>query len=101
VSCIPCGDYLVQWDPSPKYGYCYELRDVPGRSTILIHSGNLAGDISKSYKTHVQGCIMLGKWFGILNDQRSIKISKPTVNMFNNLMNREDFILSIDFEEAA
>lgn len=59
-SCVPAGEYLVEWDPSPKYGFKYELRDVPGRTVILIHSANFMGDEDKGLKAEVDGCIALG-----------------------------------------
>lgn len=96
MSCVPCGEYLVQYDPSPRFGMAYELRNVPDRSTILIHSGNFGGDISLGYKTHVQGCILLGSRFGVIEGQRAILNSRPTLAKFLTAMNREDFTLVIE-----
>lgn len=50
VSMIPEGEYLVV--KSDKKGGCWELLDVEGRSSILIHVGNHAME--------TQGCIMVG-----------------------------------------
>ncbi|MDL2306632.1 DUF5675 family protein [Desulfovibrio sp. OttesenSCG-928-C06] len=67
-SCIPAGDYLCRPYSSPhradgrpgKYQNVYQVLDVPGRSAILIHAGNWAGDVKLGYKTDVQGCILVG-----------------------------------------
>lgn len=39
-SCIPEGVYCYQRHDSPKHGETLWLRDVPGRSEILIHPAN-------------------------------------------------------------
>ena len=35
----------------------YEVKKVPDRSHVLIHSANLAGDVDKGYTTQLHGCI--------------------------------------------
>jgi len=59
ISCIPPGTYNVEIRRSNKFGKTYWVKEVPNRSYILIHSGNYAGDKTKGFKTHVQGCIYL------------------------------------------
>ena len=51
-SCIPDGTYRVTRHKSPKFGNTFWVKDVPGRSAILIHPGN--------YYYHTLGCILLG-----------------------------------------
>ncbi len=58
ISCIPEGSYLCKLSEHPKHGMTYEVQDVPGRSSILIHSGNTEAD--------TEGCILLGKEFGTM-----------------------------------
>lgn len=53
ASCIPVGIYKVVKHTSPKFGKCFWVKDVPGRSAILIHPGN--------YHYHTLGCILVGK----------------------------------------
>ena len=53
ISRIPAGDYIATWHNSPKFGRCYKLQDVPGRSEILIHHGN--------YPKNTEGCILIGR----------------------------------------
>lgn len=51
---IPDGTYKVQLTPSPRFNMLVPiLRDVPGRSSIEMHIGNMPAD--------VHGCIALGK----------------------------------------
>ena len=52
VSCIPTGTYLVKRHISPKFGQCFKIQDVKGRSDILIHSGNIVND--------TLGCVLVG-----------------------------------------
>lgn len=52
--CIPAGRYKVVVNYSPKYKKNMpRLLDVPGRSGILIHTGNTAAD--------TLGCILVGE----------------------------------------
>lgn len=78
MSCIPPGSYKVTKYTSPKHGRCYWLHDVPGRSSILIHSGN---DLS-----HTQGCILVGQSFcpaGIIRSRQALEsLLELTPNTF-------------------
>ena len=58
-SCIPTGTYTLRRVVTPKHGETFQVTDVPGRSAILIHSGNTEED--------VQGCILLGLRRGCRN----------------------------------
>jgi hypothetical protein len=95
ISCIPSGIYTTTIKYSPKFGSVYWITNVPNRSGILIHSGNLAGDVSKGYKTHVNGCILLGREHGYLGDQRAILNSRVTVSSFKSIMANQTFQLQI------
>ena len=95
ISCIPAGEYKTIIRVSPKYGRCYWVTNVEGRSWILIHSGNWAGDVKKGFKTHVNGCILLGKKFGDLLGQRAVLNSRITVRAFMNYMRYQNFTLKI------
>ena len=53
ISCIPEGQYFVKLLYSPHFGRPYpHILGVPGRTGILIHSGNTDAD--------TQGCILVG-----------------------------------------
>lgn len=95
ISCIPPGKYKVNIRNSNKYGRVYWVRKVPDRTYILIHSGNYAGDKEKNYKTHVQGCILLGKVHGFLGGQRAVLNSRITVRRFMDEMRYNEFELNV------
>jgi hypothetical protein len=80
---------------SNKYGRVYWVRKVPNRTYILIHSGNYAGDKSQGYKTHVMGCILLGKKSGFLGGQTAVLNSRIAVRQFVSHMEYEPFELNI------
>ena len=63
VSCIPAGEYRLKMTVSPKYGTCYKVIDVPGRTNILIHTGNTVDD--------TLGCILPCSSYGLLKDKHS------------------------------
>jgi len=98
VSCIPKGSYEVKMRLSPKYGQAYWVSDVPDRSFILIHSGNWAGDKSKGFKTHVNGCILLGQKRGLLLSQLAVLNSRITVKRFMRKLQFQPFTLDIHEE---
>lgn len=54
-SCIPAGTYICRRVQSPKFGDTFEVCDVPGRSHILFHIGNIEDD------SH--GCILTGEMY--------------------------------------
>lgn len=64
VSSIPIGVYKSAYGPSSKniggVSTWYRLQQVKGRSGVLIHPGNWAGDKSKGYASSVEGCILVG-----------------------------------------
>ena len=41
---IPAGKYHVVWCNHPLHKMCYELKNVPGHTGILIHTGNGVAD---------------------------------------------------------
>lgn len=52
ISCIPEGVYKCKKHNGAKFSNVWEVLDVPGRSAILIHSGNTLAD--------TEGCILVG-----------------------------------------
>lgn len=79
MSCIPAGEYQIKVVRSPRFGRVYTVTNVFGRSHILIHSGNLAGDIRQGLKSNVEGCILLGEKKGYLSGQRAVLLSRKAV----------------------
>jgi len=95
-SCIPPGTYKVETRNSPKFGPgVYEVKNVPGRSAILIHSGNYAGNVDKGQKSNVQGCIMLGFSRSVQSGQPMINESKAAMQSFMDKMGGRPFTLTI------
>lgn len=95
LSCIPLGNYAVEWSHSGRFGQCYRLRDVPDRSGILIHAGNYGGDRTLGYKTNIEGCILLGMQRGKFKGQKAILQSKHALDAFVEFMGEKDFRLTI------
>ncbi len=101
VSCIPTGDYTCSLFYSHHFKrYLYNVKNVNGRSYILIHSGNFAGDTSKGWQSHFNGCIGLGLSRGIIRnkfgkEQQAILNSRTALRRFMTYMNNEDFKLHI------
>lgn len=59
-SCIPAGLYEVRPHQSPRFGACLLVAGVRGRSHILIHRGNVGGDVEAGWHTHTLGCLLPG-----------------------------------------
>lgn len=99
LSCIPPGVYRCVWHHSPRFGDVYLVTGVPGRSHILFHSGNVAGDSTRGYHTHSLGCILSGARRGRLRVrgrmQEAVLVSRPTVRRFAERMGREPFNLRV------
>ena len=88
VSCIPAGTYVCGIVDSPKYGSTFEVQNVPGRSHILIHSGNVI--------EHTKGCILLGEYEGKLKADRAVLNSGATFRKFmHSMIGLTDFELEI------
>lgn len=102
ISHIPVDiDYEVRIVKSPRFGKVYGLFGVPGRSHVLIHSGNFSGDVALGYQSHVEGCILLGKYHGQIKNkqgafQNAVLVSLPTVREFMRFMNDEPFRLRME-----
>lgn len=56
ISCIPEGSYLCRRRTTAAHGETFEVTEVPGRTGILIHSGNTEMD--------TEGCILPGMEYG-------------------------------------
>ena len=55
ISCIPAGTNICDDTNSQKFGYTFEVKDVPNRTHILFHKGN--------YTHNTKGCILVGEQF--------------------------------------
>jgi Family of unknown function (DUF5675) len=68
---------------------------VPGRDGILIHSGNFGGDVEKGFVSHILGCILVGEYFGTLQNQLAILCSTPARTRLQQEMKLAPFTLEI------
>jgi len=98
ISCIPTGEYHCKVRKSPRFGKCYHVTGVPRRSYILIHSGNLGGDINLGKRTHVKGCIMPGRYRGTIGDQRAVLGSRSALTALCSSLGWQDFTLVVEDE---
>lgn len=95
ISCIPIGEYKVIPYSSAKFGQTYLLLGVPNRTGILIHTGNLAGDKSKGYITHSQGCILVGKKTGLISGQKAVLFSVSAMVELRLAVGKNQFSLVV------
>ena len=88
-SCIPAGTYTVERRYSDTYGDHWILRDVEGRSLILIHHGNFHRD--------TEGCICVGRDYYDLDHDgyRDVTSSKATMRALNNAITVNKFKLTV------
>lgn len=66
-SCIPSGEYdcdYMERSSSGKYRGCFHIKNVAGRSQILIHNGNVPAN--------TKGCIIIGRKVGTLAGQPAV-----------------------------
>lgn len=95
VSCIPSGRYICRPYSSPKFPNVYEVTGVPGRSAILIHSGNHAGDTAKGLRSDVLGCILIGLGRGEVSGQKAVTSSRAAMDKLRATVGKESFELVI------
>jgi len=74
---------------------------VPERTDIEIHSGNFCGDKDEGYKSHVEGCIILGQKIGMLEGQVAVLSSHQALVAFEADMGKQSFVLSIGWSDAV
>lgn len=90
VSCITDGAFTAKRHLSPRFGETFWLQDVPGRSEILLHKGNIDDD------SH--GCILVGEQFDLVNGEDGIVASKEGFAEFMRLQRgTNEFVLTIRY----
>jgi len=90
VSCIPPGDYECDFmarSGSGKYRNVYWLRSVPGRSGILMHSGNVVD--------HTLGCLIIGMRRGNLGGKPAVLNSRTALRRLVADVEKKPFTLTI------
>lgn len=73
ISCIPKGKYKLKKHYSPKFGKCFWIQDVPGRSEILIHPAN--------YTRQLLGCIAVGLNHADINNDNELDLISSKLAM--------------------
>ncbi len=96
ISSIPAGRYQCARKISPRFGHVYGLADVPGRSHILIHPGNYAGDENLGRRSNSAGCILLGLDRNEFDGQRMIGKSRAALAALYNFTESQPFTLEIN-----
>ncbi len=86
-SSIPAQQYTCKPVESPHHGGTFQITNVPGRSHVLFHAGNVVD--------HTAGCILLGQYFGKLKGDRAVLNSGNTFRQFLNRVGRQPFHLTI------
>lgn len=90
VSCYPEGVYIVKYLPrsaSGKYKRVWHVQNVPNRSGILFHGGNLV--------KHSLGCTIVGLKHGWLGKLLAVLSSKIGLDKMRNELEGKDFILIV------
>jgi len=97
ISCIPSGTYrCVRCSASPDYGFrdspnfgnTFQVYNVPERSKILFHKGNVNQD------TH--GCIIVGEQYDYLQGENAVLSSRKGFEEFLKITQHVDeFFLEI------
>lgn len=98
LSHIPAGRYRVEYlarSASGKYRDIYHVLNVPGRTGILIHAGNYAGDSLQGLCTDSWGCLLPGLRLGRMNGQRVVLASRGGMDALHALTGRQGFELEI------
>lgn len=90
--------YLCQWKKSPRFGFCYQVTAVPNRGNILVHAGNVAGDVRKGFLSHSHGCLLPFLKVGKMNGQLAGFLSSLALKKLYEITERKDFYLEIKNE---
>lgn len=91
ISCIPEGEYELAWIKSPRFGWCYQVKDVTNRSHILIHVAN--------YATDVTGCVGLG--MSLMGDRIAVANSRKAMKKFHRIMDKKPCRIKVEFASLA
>jgi hypothetical protein len=81
---IPPGSYMVAPYSSAKFPKAWELKNVAGRTAILVHAGNTEAETT--------GCILVG-----LSSGPGLRVnqSRDAMKLLETLLGNSNFILEI------
>ena len=74
VSCIPEGIYQCERIISPKFKSVYQVKDVEGRTHILMHCANMVSELL--------GCIAYGSTYSEMYDTEALIGSNSAKELF-------------------
>lgn len=83
ISCIPEGSYSCKRVDSPQFHDTFEVTNVPNRTHILFHKGNVAAEDSK-------GCILIGEMFEPVHGQTAVQSSAKGYGEYKKIMEEID-----------
>ena len=78
ISCIPTGAYSCIPHNSSTHPNTWEITEVPNRSEILLHNGNI--------DTQSKGCIVVGEYMGELNGKPAVLNSVATLDKLRGIL---------------
>ena len=88
ISSIPAQQYICKRIDSPGHGDVFEVKNVPGRTHVLIHPGNTSTD--------TLGCILPGEKVGELEGKRAVLSSgKAFYKFMERMQGYDSFHLTI------
>tara|TARA_R100000541_G_C1886266_1_gene83005 strand:+ start:646 stop:984 length:339 start_codon:yes stop_codon:yes gene_type:complete len=90
-SCIPEGTYrcdFMERSCSGKYRRVWHVKDVPGRTAILFHAGNLVEDSL--------GCILVGLSHGYLSGAEAVISSRKALDKMRQHLGENSFTLIVE-----
>jgi len=82
ISSIPAQQYICERVVSPRFGETFEIMNVPDRTRVLFHAGNVV--------QHTEGCVIVAQYFGKLKKKRAIMNSGITFDNFMTEMDGQD-----------
>lgn len=87
ISCIPTGAYQCKRINSPTHGNVFEVTNVPNRTHILIHIGNI--------EDNTEGCILVGSEFETLKGKTAVTESTKAFEEFMGYVQGLDHFLLV------
>jgi len=93
ISCIAAGKYKVKKRWSPRFKNHFHIQNVPGRSYILMHSGN--------FNHNTLGCQLPGASHTDINNDGFLDVtrSKKTMKALWKILPKKFFITIINIKK--